>query len=378
MKKGKDIFIGTMSGTSVDGLDIAVVSIDDDYSFKLISFNEFGYTEDFKDRIIKAITSISTTKEIGQLNFEIAEFYAEKINLVLKKIKLKPEDITAIGSHGQTVYHLPRPGKDEVKSTFQIGDGSIIAQLTKIDTVSDFRPADMGAGGEGAPLVPFGEYLMFNSKEPNTKRIWQNIGGISNSTLLEDKFENIISFDNGPGNLIINYLTKEFFGKDYDDEGKIASKGKIVDSVLNDLLKDEYFTKDLPKTTGREIYGEEFNDALIKKYKNIDKNDLLRTVTYLTARTIADSYKKYLIKDNKNYEVIVSGGGSYNKLLMKDLKNEFKDNNKIQIKTAEDIGFNSSAKEAIIFALFAKRTMNKQHSIIQKGKKVILGKVSFY
>ena len=373
----KNIYIGTMSGTSVDGLDIAVLSIEDNNEFKLISFDEFSYKDDFKNRIIKAITSKSNTKEICQLNFEIAEFYAEKINIVLKKLKLNPKDITAIGSHGQTVYHLPRPGEGEVKSTFQIGDGSVIAQLTGIDTVSDFRPADVGAGVEGAPLVPFGEYLMFNNKEPNTKRIWQNIGGISNSTLLEDKFEDIISFDNGPGNLIINYLVKKFFDKDYDDGGKIASKGKINYSVLNDLLKDEYFVESLPKTTGREIYGEEFSEKLIKKYENINNVDLLRTVTYLTAKTIADSYNKYLIKDNSNYEAIVSGGGSYNNLLMNDLKNEFANNDKVQIKTAEDIGVNSSAKEAILFALFAKRTMNKEHSIIQKGKKVILGKVSF-
>ncbi len=374
----KNIYIGTMSGTSVDGLDIAVVSIEDNYEFKLIYFNEFDYKNDFKERIIKAITANANTKEICQLNFEIAEFYSEKINIVLKKLKLKPEDITAIGSHGQTIYHLPYPEKGEVKSTLQIGDGSIIAQLTKIDTVSDFRTADIAAGGEGAPLVPFGEHLMFRSKKTNTKRIWQNIGGISNSTLLEDKFEDIISFDNGPGNLIINYLTKKFFNKEFDDKGKIASKGKIVDSVLKDLLKDEYFTEDLPKTTGREIYGEEFSENLINKYKNIDNVDLLRTVTYLTAKTIADSYKRYLINNKDNYEAIVSGGGSYNDLLMDDLRNEFKDNNKVEIKTAEEIGFNSSAKEAIIFALFAKRTMNKEHSIIQKGNKVILGKVSFH
>ncbi len=367
-----NLYIGLMSGTSVDGLDVAVVEIKNENSYKLIAYEEFKYSKDLKKMILKASENNSTTKEICELNFILAKFYADSIETIISNNNIRKKEINAIGSHGQTIYHNVE-GKN--KSTLQISDASVIANLTGISVVSDFRPAHIAAGGEGAPLVSFPEYKIFNSNSI-VKRIWQNIGGISNSTLLSSKVDELITFDNGPGNMIIDMLCKMSFDLDYDESGKLASQGKIDKNILGKLMDDPYYNQPLPKTTGREKYNETFCKGIYGLTKN--KYDLLRTVTFFTAKVIADSYKKYILKPGEEYEAIVSGGGAYNPLLIKDLKNELRNNENIVVKTSEEIGIDPSSKEAVAFAYLAYRTMNNEYSAIVNGRKVILGKISKY
>ncbi len=363
----KKLFIGTMSGTSVDGLDVCIISIDENEAFELIDYKEYKYDQSQIDRILKAANSKANTKEINILNFELAKFYANSIIDIISRNNLESKDITAIGSHGQTIYHISNPKEGEVKSTFQIVDGSVIAGLTGIDTVSDFRPAHIAAGGEGAPLVNFAEHYLFNNSEK--QRIWQNIGGISNSTVLSKDINSIIAFDNGPGNMIIDFLAKELFGVEFDEGGKIASQGKINQELLDKLTTLDYYSQPIPKSTGRELYDDEYCKWIISL--NYDKFDTLRTVTYLTSWSIANSLKEIVAIDS---EIIVSGGGAYNEVIMNDLKDLMPNTN---VMTADKMGINSAAKEAIIFAYYAHRTINRKHSAIVNGKEVILGKVSY-
>ncbi len=370
----KDIYIGLMSGTSVDGLDVAIVDFTNE-EFKLLFYKEYDYTEEVAQEIFNAINNESTSKDICELNVKLADIYSDCINDSLKEAGLTPKDIKGIGTHGQTIWHTPKPKEGEYKSTLQIVDGSTIAQKTNIDTVSDFRMAHLSAGGEGAPLVPFGDKKLFSSKDKDVLTIWQNIGGMSNSSLIDNSKDDVISFDNGPGNVIINYISKRLFNVEYDCCGKEARNGKIIDALIKELLEDDYYTMPLPKTTGREKYTSEFCEKIISTGHG--KHDLLRTMTYFTAMTIADSYKRYLIIKDKKYEVIVSGGGAYNKLMMEDIKKELSDLPNVSVFTSEEKGYNSSAKEAVIFAYFAMRTLNRKHSAVIDGKKVVLGKVSY-
>lgn len=368
-------YIGLMSGTSVDSLDISLIEVIDDNTFNLIKYKECKYTKKMKEKIFSAINNVSTIKDLTQLNFELAILYSKEINQFLLENKIDAKEISAIGSHGQTIYHISDPEKNEIKSTLQIVDGSVISELTNIDVVSDFRTAHMAAGGKGAPLVPFGEFMLFNSKN-DKKRIWQNIGGISNSTLLSNDENKIISFDNGPGNMIIDNVALNYFGIPFDKGGSLAKKGSIDFDLLSRLLDNDYFRKPLPKTTGREEFGKVYFDKNIKNYDG-DKFDLIRTVTFLTAKTIVDSCLINLINDNFKYEFIVSGGGAYNEVLMNDIRTEFARKSNLTVLTAEDLDINSSAKESIIFAYFAYRTIHKLHSAIINGKRKIIGKVSY-
>ncbi len=362
-----NLYVGTMSGTSVDGLDVSIVNFIDDNNFKLIDYKEYPYTNELKEKILKASNSKSNTEEICKLNFELANFYSESILDIISKNNISSNEIKGIGSHGQTIFHI---NSDE-NSTLQICDGSVIAKQTGINTVSDFRPSHIGSGGLGAPLVPFGDYMLY--KENGIKTIWQNIGGISNSTILSDDINNTISFDNGPGNMIIDYIVKNVFGLEYDNNGDIASQGKINNELLGYLLEEKYYKLSIPKSTGRELFNDEYCQNIINK--GYDKYDTLRTVTYLTAYTIYHSLFDVVGKDKLNdYQLIVSGGGAYNQTLMNDLKELFSEG---KVFTAEDKGYNASAKESVIFAYFAYRTLNLKHSAIVNGKEVILGKVSY-
>lgn len=371
----KNIYIGLMSGTSIDGLDIAAIELLDENNFNALFYEEIEYDDVLRKRILKAGQGKAKTAEICSLNFELANLYAKEINQFISKHKIDKTRINAIGSHGQTIFHIPQPSSKEVKSTLQIVDGSVIANLTGIDVVSDFRPAHIANGGQGAPIVPFGDYMLFNTDKENTVRIWQNIGGISNSTVLANEFEKVVSFDNGPGNMVIDYLCNKSFNEKFDKDGHWASQGNIDQQLLDKLLSDPYYNMDIPKTTGREKFNEEFCEQVFTWTEN--KFDLLRTVTYFTAKTIVDSYIKFVVKDNVDYEVIVTGGGAFNSLLMKDIETLFS-GTRLKLIKAEELKINPAAKEAIIMAYLAHRTINNNWSAQINNRKVILGKVSKY
>jgi anhydro-N-acetylmuramic acid kinase len=363
-----------MSGTSADGVDAAVVDINKN-KIKLLAFDTFEYPQKLRKNILDiSEQKICRAADISQLNFAVGEIFADAVIKLCKKNRINLDTIDLIGSHGQTIYHNP---KGKIRSTFQIGEPSIIAHRTRTTTVADFRPKDIAAGGQGAPLVPFADYWLFKDKKLN--RAIQNIGGIANVTYLPAgcKLKNIIAFDTGPGNMILdriaNVLTK---GKlHFDKDGKIAVKGKVNIKILNQMLAYPYFLKRPPKTTGREEFGREYTDAFYKKAlkKNLSGEDIMATATAFTALSISDAYKKFLprIPD----EVILCGGGARNKTLIKMLRQNIKS----KILFTDDLGISSDAKEAVSFAILAYATIkgiaNNVPGATGAEQSLILGKI---
>ncbi|WP_434642204.1 anhydro-N-acetylmuramic acid kinase [Thermoanaerobacterium thermosaccharolyticum] len=387
-KKDERLVIGLMSGTSVDGIDAALVKIKRkgfNTNVELIEFENFQYTNDIRNKIFELFNpETGTVDKICHMNFLLGELFADAALKIIKKAGLSSTEIDLIGSHGQTVYHIPEAIIDSgysIKSTLQIGEPAVIAERTGIVTVADFRVRDVAAGGQGAPLVPYTEYLLYREKDKTI--VLQNIGGIANVTVLPDgcKLEDVIAFDNGPGNMIIDEVVKRLTdGKiKYDDGGIISSKGKVNEALLEELLEDEYFKKEPPKTTGREYFGIHYVDELLKKAKKyrLDMYDLIATATALTAKSIAISYKEFIIPKYGLDRVIIGGGGSYNRTLIKMIK-EYLDG--IEVLTQEDIGLNSDAKEAIAFAILANEAINGICNNVPKATgashPVVMGKIS--
>ncbi len=379
-KNLKNIYIGLMSGTSADGIDVAAVEITGGYvrpKYRLLAFKNFPYTDEVRTRIFRLFNTASTAAdEISRMNFLLGRLYGEAANALIESFSIPKGRIAAIGSHGQTVYHEP---EGVVPNTLQIGEGSVIARLTGIPCVSDFRTADIAAGGNGAPLVPFTEYVLFASDEKSV--VLQNIGGISNSTVLKKGCgkDEVFAFDNGPGNMLIDGLCEELYGLDMDIGGKIAASGKIDERLLSFLLDEPYYKKQPPKTTGRELFGNQYCKRITAFSMGLPKEDVVATATFLTAKTISDSYRDFILPRCKADELIVGGGGSYNKTLMSFLKAEMAEYD-VKVCTQEDLGENSDAKEAVAFALLAYYTMAGLPSNLPTATgakyEAVLGKIS--
>ena len=369
--------IGLMSGTSLDGVDACLVKIKHK-KFELVDFITYPYTEKFKSRIMRNLSDESARlSEISSLNFELAEEFVKAIDALLKKSKKEYKEISFIASHGQTIWHDPKGEKRGAKSpnTFQIGEASVINYLTGIKVVSNFRCKDIAAGGQGAPLVPFSEYYLYHDKKKNL--VFQNIGGISNLTYIKKdaKADDVISFDNGVGNIMIDYFTKKYFDKAYDKDGDIANSGKVIDEVLDYLKKDEYIYKPYPKSTGREKYSREYMEELANSlhFDDYKKEDIICTITEFSAYGIAYSYTNFL----KDVDlVVVSGGGSHNKYLMRRIK-ELSNMNVI---SGDEYGINSDAKEALAFCVMGYMTLHKKPSNLRSAtgakENVILGDIT--
>src|SRR5690554_1453985 len=336
--------IGLMSGTSLDGVDAALVNIEGK-KVDLINFATLRYDEEFKAKIFKSLNKdTARLDEISTLNFELGHKFVEAIDLVLKGTKYKYEDIGFVASHGQTIWHDPNGA---TPSTLQIGEPSVISYKTNIITVSNFRTMDIAAGGEGAPLVPFSEHYLFANDKENL--IMQNIGGISNLTFLPKGkgMDDLLSFDCGVGNIMIDFFTNKYFNKPFDEDGKIALSGKVIDEVFAELIKDEFSYKKPPKSTGREQYSQTFMEELAEKleFDKYKKEDIIATITEFTVFGIVYNYKTF-IKDFDT--VVVNGGGSHNKYIIKRLKESVKE---AKVLTGEEYGIDSDAKEAIAFAV---------------------------
>lgn len=344
--------IGLMSGTSLDGLDIALVEIYEtrgNFHIKNTHFKTYSYDNVFKRKLLDNINPQKATLEsISDINFEVGEFFAQKILDFCKFFNIDIKDVDLIGSHGHTFYHNFKNGK--VFSTLQLGEPSVIANKTGITTIGDFRPADIALGGQGAPLVPFIDTIIFAKK--NKSFVLQNIGGISNLTYLpKDKNQDLIAFDTGAGNMVIDALIYKISkGKSsYDKDGEIASTGNVNKTILEELLKNPYFDIKPPKSTGREIFGQDFIDDFYEKYKNEKSEDLIATITFFVAKTICDAYNNFL--PNLPEEVVISGGGARNKTLIRFLKELLPEN--VEVSDFEKYGIISDAKEAVAFAILA-------------------------
>ncbi|MGQ9610915.1 MAG: anhydro-N-acetylmuramic acid kinase [bacterium] len=379
-KKEKKV-IGLISGTSADGVDSAIVEIHGfgiNTSISLIDFATYPYPNEILQRLFKLFASSTCRiEEICEMNFILGNFFAQSALNIIEKSGLRPHEIDLIGSHGQTICHLP----DRVpRSTFQIAEPSVISNVTGIVTVADFRVADVAVGGNGAPLVPYVDYLLLGHKQKN--RAIQNIGGISNVTFLPANCgdEDIIAFDTGPGNMIIDELARIITNgqKNYDINGEMASKGTINESLLNDMLSDPFIHRPPPKTAGRENFGSHFTQKLLEKATRlgISAYDIMATATAFTVESIYENYRISILKRYNLHEIIISGGGLHNLTLMNMLKQRF---HPIPVKNIEEFGISSDAKEAIAFAILANETINGNPNNVPSAtsatKKVILGKI---
>lgn len=382
--------VGMMSGTSVDGVDAALVEIsgtDSEPKVKLLAFENKPYPPQVREKIFSLFTPANATVDkVGYMNFLLGEIYAKSALSVIEKAGMKPEEIDVIGSHGQTIWHVPIPESPDgipVAYTVQIGEGSVIAERTGILTVSDFRVADMAAGGQGAPLVPFSEYLLYRREKETI--LLQNIGGIGNMTVMPAgaKPRDVFAFDTGPGNMIIDAVISAVTGgeKTYDAGGETAAKGKVCNALLDILKEEPYYRQPLPKTTGREHFGVQYTEKILSWWKEnpIPVEDLLATVTDLTAYSIADAYERYVLPKYRASEIIVGGGGSYNATLLRFMKERFAPHG-VAVRTQEDLGLSSDAKEAVAFALMADCCMrgkaNTLPSVTGAEHPAVMGKIS--
>jgi len=362
--------IGLMSGTSCDTIDVALCDVYPDLTCKLIKGINYKYPQTVKDKIFRAFEQNITLEEICQLNFEIGECFANAAKVLIKEFG-KPDFIS---SHGQTIYHYPFDKFEEgvsLKSTLQLGESSVIASRTGCLTISNFREADIAHGGQGAPLVCFADKHWFKESAI------QNIGGISNVTVVSDDCLPF-GFDNGCGNIMIDYCMRKFFNLPYDEDGRIAESGNISEYWLNCLLEDEYYYNPPPKTTGREYFSPKYIENILKVAPP-DKEDIIATLTALTAKTIAQSYERFVYPSAHIKRVIIGGGGAYNNFMMKMLRKYLPKH--IELNTHEDFGISNNYKEAMAFALLGYCTFyripNNVPSCTGAEKSVVMGKLTY-
>jgi anhydro-N-acetylmuramic acid kinase len=383
IKKKERKVIGVLSGTSVDAVDVVLLNIKGTgikSKIQVIDFQSFKISRKFREYILKCSgKNENDVEDICKLNFLVGNLFAGCINKFLKLKGIPGNSIDIIGSHGQTIYHIPSFVSEfgiKTKSTLQVGDPSVIANLTGIVTVGDFRTADVAADGDGAPLVPFLDYILFADKKKS--RILINIGGISNLTYLKPgcRIDDVIAFDCGPGNMLIDALCKYYCKKNYDKDARIALKGKINKPLFEFICsEDSYFRQKPPKSTGREYYGREFISRIQRKSVNVSKEDIIRTVTEFTAYSIYYNICHF-INNSKISEIFVSGGGAENIQIMNSLKSYFKESKVMKLDMK---GINVSNKEAVLFAVLANETISGNFNNVPSStgakKKVILGKI---
>src|SRR5579862_2119908 len=319
------LIIGLMSGTSADGIDAAVVGVrgsGTSTKVRQIAFRTFSYPRGFKKFLLENSDSKTARLDnIVRLNMLVGELFADAAKGIAKKAGVRLTDIDLIGSHGQTICHLPEIKKlfgKQIRGTLQIGDPAVIAKRTGIPTVGDFRVADIAVGGSGAPLVPYVDYLLFRSTK--VSRILLNIGGIANMTVLPKncRLEDLSAFDTGPGNMLIDLAMQQFYKKGFDEGGAIAQTGVIIPGLLSKLSAHRYLSQKPPKSTGREMFGEVYFIRSVRGYSKVPKQDIIATLTEFTALSIYRAYKSFV--KTRIMELIVSGGGIHNAYLMDALK----------------------------------------------------------
>ncbi len=376
--------IGLNSGTSFDGIDVALVTFKRNNLIpSFIDGIVYEYPIEIKKRIKDLIIFVGNSRdcslrqghEISQLNFLLGELFALAVLKIINKNKLKPKDVLLIGSHGQTIYHHPQVetiGGFKIKSTLQIGESSVIAQRTGIKTVSNFREGDIAASGQGAPLISYLDWITFH-KSKDIKAIL-NIGGIVNITILGNNITPM-AFDIGPGNALIDLVSQKDFKKDYDSYGKMAATGKINFELIENALKDDYFKLKPPKTTGKEYFNQDFINKYFSNIKN--KHERIATLTFFTAITIEKAFKDFISNKYKVNEIVISGGGIKNRTLMEHLITLLPD---IKIVLSDKYNLPYKYKEAILFALLGYTChlgiCNNIPSCTGAKKKVILGKIT--
>ena len=386
------IVAGVMSGTSVDGIDVALVRIQGRgfrSRLELLAHYHFPYPPEVRRAVLAMMNAGSASvAELSRLNFKLGALYADAIRLAQRRARLECE---LVGCHGQTLYHQGNAKAylgSSLACTWQTGEAAAIAAKVGVPVVSDFRPADMTAGGKGAPLVPFLDYVLYRHRRYG--RIAQNLGGIGNLTAIPPRAspEQVIAFDTGPGNMVIDAVTEHLFDKPYDRNGRLAARGEPIERVLRELLKNSFFRQPPPKTAGREQFGREFVHEFLRLCRRADKNDIVATATALTARSIGIAVRRHVLplvepggaQPGRFREMVVSGGGTKNPTLMGMIREELVPL-KIRVRSSDDFGLPSEAKEAVAFALLAYQTWRRLPSNVPSAtgakRPAILGKVSY-
>ncbi|MBI3805170.1 MAG: anhydro-N-acetylmuramic acid kinase [Nitrospirae bacterium] len=379
--------IGLISGTSSDGIDAALVDIGQRrgrIDMKLLAFEVYPYPRSLQRQLIDLASGFPhSVAALCHLNFYVGELFSEAACEIAKKYRISLRKIALIGSHGQTVHHLPVPkreGKREIRSTLQIGEPSVIAERTGITTVADFRPRDMAAGGEGAPLTPYLHALLFSHTKRS--RAIVNIGGISNVTYLKAgaSLDQTLAFDMGPGNMLIDGLVRTLTGgrKEIDKGGTMARRGKVDTALLSELMRHPFIRRKPQKSTGREMFGQEMVGFILQasRRQRIPAEDLIATATAFTAAAISENIQRFLLSQGGLDEVIVGGGGVRNPVLMGRLAEAL---DPIPVEPFEAVNQESRAIEAMTFALLAYQTLHLQPtnipSVTGARHPVLLGKI---
>jgi anhydro-N-acetylmuramic acid kinase len=354
---------------------------------ELLGHAEYSYPAKVRAAVLSTMNaSQASVAGLARLNFLLGELYADAVLTTQRQFRLKAE---LVGCHGQTLYHQGDPrlflGR-KVAPTWQTGEGAVIAARVGVPVVSDFRPADMAAGGKGAPLVPYLDYLLF--RDPKIGRIVQNIGGIANLTAIPAGGDaaRVFAFDTGPGNMVIDAVTARLFGRAFDRGGKIAACGKVSERALSEILRLRYFREKPPKTAGREEFGREFVKEFLRRCGQARKEDIVATATALTARSIVDAVQRFVLEKpgvarRANYrEMILSGGGAKNATLVRMLTEGLAPLG-IQLRMSDEFGLPSEAKEAVAFAVLAYETWNRRISNVPSAtgakRGAVLGKISY-
>ena len=404
MKKNGMVVAGVMSGTSADGIDVALVEIAErargrnaGQTIRFFGHSSYPYPSKVRRAVLAAMNATNApVADLARLNFLLGELYADAVLATQRRFRVKAE---LIGCHGQTLYHQGDPENflgRKISTTWQTGEGAVIAARVGVPAVSDFRPADMAAGGKGAPLVPYLDYLWF--RDARVGRIVQNIGGIANLTAIRAgaRAKDSVAFDTGPGNMVIDAVTQELYGRAFDRDGKIAASGEVIESVVTKLLGGKFFRSKPPKTAGREEFGREFVAEFLRLCRGARKEDVVATATALTARSIASAVSKFVAPNDRTSgstsqkwgtqdrsrfrEIILSGGGARNATLVGMLAEQLAPLG-IVVRFSDEFGLPSEAKEAVAFAVLAYETWNRRPSNVASatgaGRPAVLGKISY-
>ncbi len=385
---GKVFAIGLMSGTSHDGVSAAIVELDQRSRppARLIAFHSFPYSAPFRKELLAA----SADKKIGAsaistLNFALGRQLARAAIEIARRARVPLHDVAFIGSHGHTFFHLPprRTRRGQIASTLQLGESAVIAADTGVPVVADFRTMDLALGGEGAPLAPLAHLWLF--ADPSRGRVVQNIGGIANATYIPPRARlgdtGPIAFDTGPGNGMIDALASRISGGRLrmDRDGRIAARGHVNAPMLTKLMRNPYFRRQPPKSTGREEFGPPLLDRIVadaRRMKILDY-DLLATITALTARSIADSCRRFIFPRGPVAQLIVTGGGAQNPIMMRMIAAELP---KVEVITAADVGVDGDALEAVAFAILGYQMLHRRRgnipSVTGARAPAILGKLT--
>ncbi|MGA2426275.1 MAG: anhydro-N-acetylmuramic acid kinase [Terriglobales bacterium] len=405
------IVAGVMSGTSADGINVALVRPSADtgrarrpsphknqhLGFTLLAHAEYPFPAPVRRTILEMMNAeLARVADLARLNFLLGELYAEAVAKTARKYRVK---LDLVGCHGQTLYHQGVAARflgRKLAVTWQTGEGAVIAARLGVPVVSDFRPADIAAGGKGAPLVPFLDYLLYRDRRASRMaqdRIAQNIGGIANLTAIPAgaSLGQVLAFDSGPGNMVMDAVTEELFGKRYDRDGKIAASGRVLDGVIAQLLRAPFFRQKPPRTAGREEFGREYVRQFLQLCHGASKPDVVATATALTARSIAGAVQRFVMprfalrptaarRKPSGHEMIVSGGGAKNPTLMTMLRHEIAPLG-IGLHFSDEFGIPAEAKEAVAFALLAHETWHRRPSNVPSAtgaqRAAILGKISY-